>query len=102
MELLKRITQDVAPNPFRGLENPYIRPLRMRSTNLSVIRHIIRMACFFAIGNVALRLLGEVIDTGAVSLNLHTLYTAVYWAIGGGVIGYLSWRFSKHKGSPDA
>lgn len=52
-------------------------------------RSIVAIGLFFAVCNVALKVIGNLLDGKAIELNMSVTWTAVFWFCVGLLIGYL-------------
>lgn len=62
--------------------------------NLGALRHMGGTAALLSLLSTASRILDQWSATGSISLNSQIIYSALFWFVGGAVIGYLTWRRS--------
>nr|AGY30840.1 hypothetical protein [uncultured bacterium] len=53
-------------------------------------KSIIAMGMYFAVANVALKFIGNLLDGDAIQINRSVTWTALFWFVGGLFIGYLN------------
>ena len=53
-------------------------------------KSIIAIGLFFSVANVALKIIGNLLDGEAVALSPNLIWTAIFWFFGGVLIGYFA------------
>ena len=52
-------------------------------------KSIIAIGLFFSVANVALKIIGNLLDGEAVALSMSLIWTAIFWFFGGVLFGYV-------------
>lgn len=65
--------------------------------NFSALRHVGVTAVLLSLLSTASRILDQWSATGSITFNSQIIYSAVFWFVGGAVIGYLTWRRSHRE-----
>lgn len=76
-----------------------------RTRNFSALRDVGVTAVLFSVLATASHLLEQWSATGSIVFDSHIIFSAVFWFVGGAVIGYLVWRRGHRKeasGEPGA
>lgn len=55
----------------------------------------VAVGLYFAVANIALKIIGKLLDGEMASLSTTFAWTAIYWFFGGSLIGYTIWRTRK-------
>ena len=53
---------------------------------------MIAVGLFFSVGNVALKIIGNLLDGKIIQLNETLGWVAIFWFFGGSLVGYIMWR----------
>lgn len=53
-------------------------------------KSIIATGMYFAVANVTLKFIGNLLDGDAIQINRFVTWTALFWFVGGLFIGYLN------------
>lgn len=53
---------------------------------------VIAVGLFFSAGNVALKIIGNLLDGKIIQLNATLAWVAIFWFFCGSLVGYMMWR----------